>query len=124
MPGHPLPRIIKVDAEGWDAAVLRGCEDTLAHARPFILVEVWEGGHGLRAWLEERGYGVYGYDWEHAVLRELPPDFAAWQCNFICVHGSRLEETRQLLHASVRSGPRSPRVRWVRSLLPLRASSH
>ena len=116
MPGHPLPRILKVDAEGWDAAVLRGAEATIARAQPLILVEVWQGGRELRAWLEERGYGVYAYDWEDGALRALPQDFAAWQCNFICVHGARLEETRRLLALRTPRSLRLPRVRWIQSL--------
>lgn len=38
--GFPLPNVIKVDVEGAEVAALRGMAQTLAEARPVVLVEV------------------------------------------------------------------------------------
>jgi FkbM family methyltransferase len=37
---HPAPRVVKIDVEGAEAAVLRGACTLLRSARPFVLVEV------------------------------------------------------------------------------------
>jgi FkbM family methyltransferase len=39
------PSIIKIDAEGSDYEVLLGLDETLARARPFVIMEIaWGGG--------------------------------------------------------------------------------
>jgi len=55
---------IKVDAEGWSTAVLRGAARTMRHWRPNLQVEIWpEDWAGTTALLEEMGYrGLFGYD--------------------------------------------------------------
>jgi FkbM family methyltransferase len=115
LPDKAVPRVIKVDVEGSDLDVLRGAEGILVQARPFVVIEVWDGGREVRAWLEERGYVVYAYDSKERVLRELPADFRAWQFNFVCVHKSRLEEARNLLAAGESPVLRPPRVNWFQS---------
>lgn len=115
MPEHPVPRLIKVDVEGSDLDVLRGAEQTLAQTRPFVIIEVWDGGLAVRAWLEERYYKVYGYDRDDRALREIPADFRGWQANFICVHKSRLDEARRLLQAFTSPTLRPPAIAWFHS---------
>jgi FkbM family methyltransferase len=123
MPDALVPRLIKVDVEGADLDVLRGAEQTLMQTRPFVIIEVWDGGHDVRAWLEERGYKIYGYDREARVLRDLPTDFRRWQANFICVHESRIEEARELLGASAHATLRPPSVGWLHSFRTRSAAS-
>lgn len=69
----PAPDAIKVDVEGNELAVLRGAADTIADARPLLVIEV----HGtddadsgdssdpvepVRRWLAERDYEVTAHD--------------------------------------------------------------
>lgn len=64
--GFDSPDLIKVDAEGHEAAVLRGLETTISRSRPLLIVEsnTWMlGGTGparsLLEWLEDLGYALY-----------------------------------------------------------------
>lgn len=123
MPEAPVPRLVKVDVEGADLDVLRGAEQTLMQTRPFLIIEVWDGGRDVRAWLEERGYRICSYDREERILRDLPRDFRPWQANFLCVHESRRDEARSLLKASEYTAPRPPTVGWLHSFRTRSAAS-
>ena len=69
----PAPDAIKVDVEGNELAVLRGAADTIADARPLLVIEVHgaddvgSGGSSdpvepVRRWLAERDYEVTAHD--------------------------------------------------------------
>lgn len=71
-------RLIKVDAEGHDAAVLRGAESLISRDRPTILVE--GVADELTPWLVSRGYRRYE-----------PPSFSP---NQLYVHDGGMSETK------------------------------
>lgn len=103
--------LLKIDVEGHDAAVLRGAGRTLADDRPVVLVETWDGGAEIRAFLARLGYRVYRYDIGAQALVEYPATWAG-QANFIAVPDKDLAGVRQRL---TDAGPpilAPPRVRW------------
>ena len=58
--GHLLPTLIKIDVEGAEAQVLRGCDRIFARSRSTVISEVHHcqaEGH-VRAWLSQRGYSL------------------------------------------------------------------
>jgi FkbM family methyltransferase len=57
------PSIIKIDAEGFDFEVLRGLDQTLARARPFVVTEIaWaEEDQGAERFLRAHDYVVLDY---------------------------------------------------------------
>lgn len=59
--GDRMPRLIKIDVEGMEAAVLRGARQVLARATPVLYVENdrIERSPALLALLEELGYAAY-----------------------------------------------------------------
>lgn len=57
------PTIVKIDAEGFDYAVLQGLAATIARARPFVMLEIaWSGDDEIVRFFAERDYVVLGYD--------------------------------------------------------------
>src|SRR5205807_5372786 len=46
----PLPRIVKIDVEGAEVAVLDGAAETIQKARPILIIEL----HGTNATISER----------------------------------------------------------------------
>jgi FkbM family methyltransferase len=58
--GHLPPTLIKIDVEGAEAEVLRGCDRIFARSHPTVICEVHHRqaeGH-VRAWLSQRGYSL------------------------------------------------------------------
>lgn len=104
--------VVKVDVEGADLAVLRGARALLERHHPTVIVEIWEGGREIRAFLADIGYRLFrfGYDLPRARLEELAKDFDS-HGNLIAVHFSRLE-TITLRLARSRAELRAPKVRW------------
>ena len=57
------PTIVKIDAEGFGFEVLRGLEQTLARARPFVIIEMeWTKEDQSAAFLEARAYIILSYN--------------------------------------------------------------
>jgi FkbM family methyltransferase len=57
------PAIIKIDAEGFDYAVLKGLTATIKRSRPFIMSEVGAAEYGqINTFLEELRYKLLTYD--------------------------------------------------------------
>jgi FkbM family methyltransferase len=101
--------VMKVDAEGFDEAVLRGARESLKRERPVVIVETWAGAHSLRQFLGTLGYEFFLYE---GGLRSLPPDFMD-DANLVAIHAGRLEWVRDRLGA-VHTGPRPrPRAKWI-----------
>jgi FkbM family methyltransferase len=72
----PLPRIVKIDVEGAEAAVLDGAAETIQKARPILIIEL----HGTNAAIAERlntlgyfpavagGKSIFGSHWNAQVI--------------------------------------------------------
>ena len=58
--GHLAPTLIKIDVEGAEVDVLRGCDRILAQSHPTVICEVHHSQAELhvRAWLSQRGYSL------------------------------------------------------------------
>ncbi len=57
------PTIVKIDAEGFDYDVLLGLAETIARARPFVMLEIaWSEDDKIGRFFAERDYVVLGYD--------------------------------------------------------------
>jgi FkbM family methyltransferase len=108
---HAGLAFLKVDAEGFDAEVLRGAAGFVRAERPVVLVEIGDGGAGIRRWLAGRGYRVYFYGQPARGLEEFPAHFAG-QGNFIAVHRDRLEAVAERLRTARRPAFEPPRVAW------------
>lgn len=60
--------VLKIDAEGFDIDVLKGGRSFLERHDPVLIVEFWEGGGNIRAWLTTTDYSVYTYDYTKRKL--------------------------------------------------------
>lgn len=103
--------LLKIDVEGHDAAVLRGARTTLEDHRPVILVETWEGGGSIRAFLSEFEYRVYRFDINGLELVEYPASWSG-QANFIAIPNERLEFVEQRLVDRPPLALALPRIQW------------
>lgn len=57
------PAIVKIDAEGFDYEVLLGLSETIARARPFLVVEIaWTERDRITALLQKQDYILAAYD--------------------------------------------------------------
>lgn len=54
--GAPTPDVLKIDVEGSEIAVLEGARDTLARARPALIVELHSTNHEVMNLLDQVGY--------------------------------------------------------------------
>lgn len=59
---HIAPSIVKIDAEGADAAVLRGADRTIREARPFIVIEIGDERADTPRYFQELNYVLRDYD--------------------------------------------------------------
>jgi len=59
---HRPPTLIKIDVEGGEAEVLRGCAQIFSRSRPVVICEVHhrQAEDSVRHWLAERGYA---FEW-------------------------------------------------------------
>ena len=104
--------VLKIDAEGADALVLKGARKLIERDKPAIIVEVCDGGRDIRRWLAERSYSVYRYSVAERQLKEIPAQFAG-EGNFIGVHRDRLSWIQERLATSLRPLIRPPHIRWA-----------
>jgi hypothetical protein len=104
--------LLKIDAEGHDAAVLHGARRLLAGDRPVVLVESWAGGTEIRESLAALGYRVYRYDFVSGALREYPATWSG-QANFIAIADDELAAVRQRIAERAAGVPAPPLVRWL-----------
>ena len=102
--------VIKVDAEGFDANVLRGAQSTLSRYRPAVIVEVWAGGRDVRAVLEPLGYKMFHFVAPRQTLESIDDDFAQ-EGYFVAVHLDEIDRITSRL-AKARTPDLAPRVRW------------
>jgi len=106
--------LLKIDAEGAEAAVLDGAREILATSRPLVLIEILEaalsaqgaGRADLIGRLRAAGYGfwVFGKDGRPEPAGELTVD----GCNVIAVHPARqdlLDSVRVAAGLSEAAGP-------------------
>jgi len=70
------PTIVKIDAEGFDYAVLQGLADTITRARPFIVIEIGaEEYQKIVEYLRVNRYALLSYDLASDTFRAAPPYF-------------------------------------------------
>lgn len=106
-------QIMKIDAEGLDAEVLRGAETSISRWKPVLLVEAWAGGKEIRSLLGAHGYRVYRYDCDDRSLVEYPDDWGG-DGNLIAVPDSALGEVTGRVASGRCWEERIPRARWLR----------
>lgn len=60
------PNFIKIDAEGWELAILQGASKILRDFKPAIALEINQGALATQGTSKEQVFaelGVYGYEW-------------------------------------------------------------
>jgi FkbM family methyltransferase len=106
------PAIVKIDAGAAGRRVLEGAERTILASRPAIVIDVWHGGAEARAWLEQRGYGIYGYASARRELEPVPPGDDR-HTTWIAVHRDEVRATRERLRLAEPLALHEPRVDWL-----------
>jgi len=101
--------LMKIDAEGFDEAVLRGAKRMLERERPVLIVETWAGARSIRQFLGTLGYEFFLYE---DGLCPVPPDFER-DANLVAIHINRVESVRERLGGVRFERRRAPRARWV-----------
>ena len=76
------PDLVKIDVEGAEARALAGMQETLAHRRPALMIEI-NNTHEWLPGLEQAGYVAWCYDPETGFRRYVPEDP---QINLILLH--------------------------------------
>ena len=78
----PLPKLLKIDTEGAEQAVLEGARDLLSDCKvPFVAAELHEFGmarlgyrqESLRRYMETFGYSTFGLYYSGALPKLVPP---------------------------------------------------
>jgi hypothetical protein len=72
-PRHARVDLLKIDVEGYEAAVLRGARRTVAADQPVLFMECFHPGHACLEPLEREGYRFVDGD---RLLPHLSPDTA------------------------------------------------
>lgn len=79
--GLPAPKLIKVDTEGAELQVLRGCKDVLtgckvpfviAEYHPFGLVQMGTAPEALRTYMEDCGYSTFAMYYDGTMPKLIP----------------------------------------------------
>jgi FkbM family methyltransferase len=84
LPGAPVT-VLKVDAEGHDLKVLKGCPNFLTDRRPVVLVEYWTyNSMEIKEFLSALGYRFFEYDWRSNNLIPV----SSISGNLICIHSA------------------------------------
>lgn len=116
-PGASVPSpvaLIKIDAEGFDAQVIRGAGQTIMRDRPVLIVETW--GHGeVQSQLSEMGYRTYRYSPDDRSLIEYPEHWD-YQANLLAVHRSRFDWVQHRIQSTPSLTIQAPTVHWRESL--------
>jgi FkbM family methyltransferase len=76
------PNLIKIDVEGYEREVLAGAEQTLAVARPILMIEVSQNPSDVMSLILAAGYEIY--DSALVPFRAVPDG----NRNFFCLHQS------------------------------------
>jgi FkbM family methyltransferase len=70
------PSIVKIDAEGFDYQVLLGAGETIAHSRPFVMVEIaFAAKHNITDFFAQRDYLLAAYDIDQDRFTETVGEF-------------------------------------------------
>lgn len=77
----PTPKLIKIDTEGAELDVLRGCRNLLESRVPYVVAEYHPFGLAkmgattadLRAFMESRGYATFALYYDGTMPRLIPP---------------------------------------------------
>jgi len=107
------PTVLKIDAEGFDLAVLQGARDILETARPLVIAEVWDGGREVLEFLEMHKYRVAQVRDRFGNLVAAGPGDVT-EGNIVGVPEERWNDTLGRLHSEPELPP-GHRVRWVRA---------
>lgn len=111
--GAERAALIKVDAEGFDADVLRGGREVLERDRPPLLVEVWSGARDVRDVLHPLRYEFFRYDFVRDRFEPMPASFAG-HGYLIAIPRERQDEVFARVRAAAGIAAPRPSVRWLR----------
>lgn len=81
----PLPDLMKIDVEGAEADVLEGASQTLATARPIMLIELHGTNEAIKGALESRNYTP------HILFSRASITDAHWNAHVIAVPRERTD---------------------------------
>jgi len=84
---HPMKiEIVKIDVEDFEAAVLRGMQNTIRRDRPFVVCEIMPREHKneeTRKLIEDVGYTTYWITSGGSYVRVADFDFPRESCDFL-----------------------------------------
>jgi FkbM family methyltransferase len=88
--GLPQPGLIKMDVEGAEVDVLLGASETLATARPLLLIELHGTNNPVATLLEQQGYALHVLG-NRGCVRE-----ALWNAHLIAVPKERADLANEI----------------------------
>ena len=92
--------LLKIDVEGYEAAVLRGAHRTICADQPILFVECFHDGHRCLESLEDEGYCFVDGDRLEAHPSPETANFFGFPPKFHAQIPSLLTKARARLHAS------------------------
>lgn len=90
---------LKIDVEGYEAAVLRGAQQTISADQPVLFIECFHPGHACLQPLEEQGYRFVDGDRLRTQTDDQTGNYFGFPQKFHSEIDGLLEKARERLHA-------------------------